>query len=531
MNITLPKRLNSLQSELVIPIELNDTDIDRMLTRVLEMAVKGGRNASSKVDAKAYDTYLDRLASNAHIHGFDNDRGRAVLDGWIRSSILIEERAGLRRDSVQMGYLRPLTIASYRTGLPKTASRNRKADALTYQAMEHHVRSRGSANPVKEITQLFLDTFGRGVDVGVSPWSSPRYDERSPVDIDTLLALRFIEGFQASEKNTSARAPLDPSIPLAINPIGHDLVDFLEYYGPAMPVSEAYLHFSALLSLRLFQLPLVSARVVRALLSGAEPPEGNNPSELYVDFVRRRGSASDELSYQAVTRDLELLRGFFRDRLLLRSIHENLDAVEPTPDLGDTAYERLRSLAAMRTHGDIGAELRRELRDIQRDTEDEDALTFIEGVRQSPVSHDERFIQVLVEALRKRGLENQVKWFHNSGGLAKPYGILSGTLRARTTWRYAPTDEALTSLLCLCFVENGKTVAKLSIQQVLERLNHRFGIVIDRPPADLDSADARAGAAENLTAFTQRLKLLGCFQGLSDDFNAQFVTRPREATR
>ena len=62
-------------------------------------------------------------------------------------------------------------------------------------------------------------------------------------------------------------------------------------------------------------------------------------------------------------------------------------------------------------------------------------------------------------------------------------------------------------------------------------MSERFGILIDRPPADFDSADARAGAAENLSAFTQRLKLLGCFEGLSDDFSAQFVTRPRVAVR
>jgi hypothetical protein len=63
---------------------------------------------------------------------------------------------------------------------------------------------------------------------------------------------------------------------------------------------------------------------------------------------------------------------------------------------------------------------------------------------------------------------------------------------------------------------------------VLERLEIRFGVLIDRPPADLDSAAARAGAAENLSAFTRQLKLLGCFEGLSDDFAAQFVTCPRE---
>jgi hypothetical protein len=95
------------------------------------------------------------------------------------------------------------------------------------------------------------------------------------------------------------------------------------------------------------------------------------------------------------------------------------------------------------------------------------------------------------------------------------------------------SDETLVALLCMVFVdENGlRTSSRLRIQEVLDRMEARFGIRIASPPEDLDSADARAGAAANLAAFTQRMKLLGCFEGLSDDFSAQFVTRPREATK
>ena len=53
-------------------------------------------------------------------------------------------------------------------------------------------------------------------------------------------------------------------------------------------------------------------------------------------------------------------------------------------------------------------------------------------------------------------------------------------------------------------------------------------MIIDRPPAFLDTADARAGVSENLDAFTRTLQLLGCFNSMSDDFSAQSVSRPRE---
>src|SRR5262245_38056195 len=114
MTFAIPKELkslNSLVTNTVLPVELNDTDVDRMITRILEMAVKRGRVASSRVNTLDYPLYLEKLQGSAHLDGFEGERGLHVLDGWVRSSILKEERAGLRRNVVQMGYLRPLTIA------------------------------------------------------------------------------------------------------------------------------------------------------------------------------------------------------------------------------------------------------------------------------------------------------------------------------------------------------------------------------------------------------------------------------------
>jgi hypothetical protein len=535
MTFAIPKELktlNSLVTNTVLPVELNDTDVDRMITRILELAVKRGRGASSRVDTRAYAMYLDRLQASPHLSGFDGERGLEILDGWVRSSILKEERAGLRRDVVQMGYLRPLTIAAYRSGLPKTTSRNRRADALTYQSMERTLVSAGSTNPSAEIEELFKQTFGRGVDLGTSPWHDPRYDGETELDIDTLLALRFLEGFEGSQNLSKERVRLDPPVPAAVDPLGRDLVSFLRLYGPRLPVAEAYAHVSAVIALRLFQLPLITARFVRGLLSAQTP---QTSVAMYCDFVRRRGSASDEISRMCVIRDLEILRSFFGDRLLLRSLGEAAVMMPEPPDLTGSAEEQLEALATAQSDPTMQMALGMQLQSIHVALDEEsEGRAFIEELRSAGgLSVADQLTAVLVEGLRKRGLENQVKWFHSSGGINKPYGVLAGTLRARSTWRYSLSDEALATFLSMCFVdETGqRTENRLPIRQVIERLETRFGILIDRPPADFDSADARAGAAENLTAFTRQLKLLGCFEGLSDDFSAQFVTRPREAVR
>ena len=66
----------------------------------------------------------------------------------------------------------------------------------------------------------------------------------------------------------------------------------------------------------------------------------------------------------------------------------------------------------------------------------------------------------------------------------------------------------------------------MPLQDVLAALEHRFGILIDRPPTFLDGAEARRAAATNLDAFKARLTLMGCFDSLSDDFSVQVVRHP-----
>jgi hypothetical protein len=535
---SIPKGLphNSLISENVLNVELNDTDIDSMLTKILERAVKRGRVSGSRVDTKDYVGYLTKLQRSPHLEGADGERGLEVLDGWVRSSVLVQQTAGLRRDTVQMGYLRPLTIAAYRSGLPKSASRNRRADSLLYRTMARVLKQQGEENESAVIQHLFLETFGRGVELGPFPSTNPTYDGSSDIDIDTLLALRFIEQFEGNEAHKKDQEPLDPPVPVAVEPLGRDLVNFLTFYGPHLPVAEAYTHLSAVLSLRLFQLPLVTAHAARSLLqSGNAIPEDANPCRHYCDFVRIRGHASDELSRMSVQRDLEVMRTFFGDRLLLRSLNDAVQVLPQKPDLGDSAESRLMAVARFKDDPMMQMALQMQIQAINGalDPADEGRSFIAEQQATDGLTAADQLTAILVEGLRKRGLENQVKWFWSAGGIKKSYGLLTGSLKSRPSWRYAMSDEALVTFLCMVFVDDTgqRTTTKLPIREVLARLEKRFGILIATPPTELDSADARAGAAANLTAFTQRMKLLGCFEGLSDDFSAQFVTRPREVPK
>ena len=289
-----------------------------------------------------------------------------------------------------------------------------------------------------------------------------------------------------------------------------------------------------MIALRLFQLPLRIGLACRSLLHGhdsadLDSTDAENPLAIYCDFTRRRGGPSDELARRCVVRDLEVLRAFFTDRLMLRSIAQATLVTSDHSGVTDLPpAEQLRALARIKSDPQIEMALRMQLRTIEAALDDspsgEEGKELLADLRAARLPAAEEITAVLVEGLRKRGLENQVKWFWSTGGLIsrgsnRPYALLDGTQRARSTWHYAPAEGLIAVLLSMCFVEDtGRAVSTLPISQVLQRLENRYGILVARPPADMDSADARAGAAENLQAFTNLLKLLGCFRGLSDDF-------------
>jgi hypothetical protein len=102
-------------------------------------------------------------------------------------------------------------------------------------------------------------------------------------------------------------------------------------------------------------------------------------------------------------------------------------------------------------------------------------------------------------------------------------------MAAPTTWKYSMSEPMLLTLVNLCFLDNdGKKPVSpaLEIRVLLDRLERRFGILIHKVPSGLESPEAKQAASDNFAHFIARLKTLGYFKGLSDDFSAQFIERP-----
>lgn len=543
MTIIIPKQLRTLEFTELTMVELNDIDIDRLMPHLWELIVKNGRLGPPPKNADDYDHYLNLLATSPRLEDFDDEQGRKVLDGWLRSSVIRMSAIGRAgRVGTQMDYIQPLTIGSYRAGLPKTR-RQRHVHTLTHDLLVERLKLRGIEAPQSNLGELLKTAVGAGVTIGPAGKYVAEYDGHTDIDINALLSLYFLEGFTPLSALNTPHGPHDSAVPAATAGLANDLLDYMIAYGGSLAPSAFIDRFAALLSLRLFQLPLRLARSVRHVIrtgeKSADMLDGSsaNPLDLYCDFTGVHGSASDELARQAVQRDLEIMQGFMADRLLLRSLHQAMPSLRKKGE-EITSLPMADSLVAMlreRENPRVEAYALVLMQSIEEETAQnpsgtDDDLDYISAVMDSDLPAIDQLTTLLLEGLATNGLQNQARWFWSTGGIKKPYGLITGALNSRRSWRYAPSDDLMQAILLVCFTAEGgkRRRTRMPIADLLTVLRDRFGILIDQPPAALDSADNRAAAGMNLEAFKRRLRLLGCFDGLSDDFAAQYVRNPME---
>jgi hypothetical protein len=200
----------------------------------------------------------------------------------------------------------------------------------------------------------------------------------------------------------------------------------------------------------------------------------------------------------------------------------------------------LQGLVSLREQMEVAAQY--DLNSIAQETrqachstaEEEEANAFFQQLAfDASRTSLEKVVRLLVSAQEKQAIQAYVQWFWNIGGLRKSFGILTGNLQGRRSWRYSISDDLLATLVQLSLVEQEsrdmrkvKVRRQIRLRDFLVFLEQRFGLLIDRPPPFLDSAAARAAARENFEALKRRLRQMGYFQELSDDFTAQYIRDP-----
>jgi hypothetical protein len=539
MAISLPKPLKTYQYRDLTVFSLLDVDTDRVLPHLFELCVKGGRSSPSLTKADDFVGYRERLLSNGFVLGFDDADDQALLDGWLRSCVVEMGVVGRSRRGEQMVAVAPLTLAAYRAGLPIQRVRQRGVADFVYLLLRAEMKNRGSAADQADLRELIIKTVGRGLDIGPPPEWEPRLANAGQLDISALLEFRFVDGFDMKAGREVGEVSADSPLPGVSAGIGATLLSHIRTYGDRLPTQALMSSFAALMALNAFTFTLRADAAARELLrTGVLPPDMRDdapPSalEFYCDFTGDIGSESDKLTRRCVERDLDRVRLAFRDRMTFVVLENALTrmAAERERRTSLRRPEQLEQLASLRQHrsvenyaggrvDDIVAEPGPDATELERE--------FLARTQGSNDTELDKLLNILEHVNLNKATVNAVSWFRSVGGLEKPYGLLEGVLRSRRSWRYAPSDELLTALLLAVFVraDGASSRPTMSLREVLDALRDRFGILVDRPPAFLDGAEARAAATANLEAFKRRLQLLGCFDSLSDDFSVQRVRHP-----
>jgi hypothetical protein len=545
VTITLPKQLRTYQYRPLTVFSMLDTDTDRVLPQLFELCVKGGRSSRSKTRAGDFEGYRDTMLASGQVVGFTGGGDRALLDGWLRSCVVDMGTVGRSGAGEQMLAVAPLTLAAYRAGLPKERTRHRGIDDGVYHLLLDAVERGGSSSAATELRELVARTVGRGLTIGPQPRWEPKVDDVTQLDIGALLELRFVEGFDMGDALPIDRVSEDNPLPDFAAGLGSMLLSHIRVYGDRLPVPSLMSSFAALMALGVFAFSLRADAAARELLRTGELPADMRPAgehgspasplELYCDFTGDLGSVSDGMARRCVERDLDRVRLAFRDRMTFVVVDQALsripDELERRGSL--TRPEQLAQLASLRSHRRVESYAEGRLDDILAEAQGHEEVTdpereFLSATQSRDTDELSKLLDVMEYVNQSRATKNAVAWYWSVGGLDKPYGLLKGSNRSRRSWRYAPGEELLNALLLAVFVDPSGRASRreMSLRDVLDALEQRFGILVDRPPAFLDGAEARAAAATNLEAFKARLTLLGCFDSLSDDFSVQIVRHP-----
>ena len=552
-------RMKSIKNDEIMPILFDDTDLDRMFTVLFERCVKQGETGlprSKKDFAEGGDLNLEKkiipaLAKNENLVGFDSEDGREILLNWVRTSTLEFTTEGKTKRGEQIDYMKFLSLAMYRSGLPKSENRSstRGIDSTAYRAILSYVgKLPGCEKPGREIhASVTSTTLGTGIDFEPIhyPWASPVYNEKDAIDINALLQLRLLENFEAKVSRTKKKvqADLENAVQLldlpfsnVLDDLARDFYNMTKAFGSKSGV-ELLSMYKSIFSLRLYRLPIILSQQLKYARENSAEIEIQH--EMFFDFTRSRKSASYRLANESVLADINRASEIIFNLVYFR---EAYDMVKKTKGRLDeynllSPNEKIIYLGQYTksdTASDKAYALIEEM-ETYFTNKGAEGVEYLDVIRETKVdSNFDWLIALILGDVEERGLKSLKKWFYSVGGLKEPMAansvaILAGDKKSMKSWHYAMSDSVLNTLLHLCFVRDNGTVIQrkeIELSVVIEDFRKRFGILIDVPPRGSESPEDMQAATENLAAFKSRIKQLGWFEGLSDDFDAQYISKP-----
>ncbi|HCI80024.1 MAG TPA: hypothetical protein DHW02_10055, partial [Ktedonobacter sp.] len=464
--------------------------------------------------------------------------------------------AGRGAKDEQIMTIMPYSLLAHKPGFP-AKGRLRGADVFIYQALRNSI---GTDDALRNFVKR---VFGRGVNIGVLPNLGGSYDGTTQLDTLTRLSIAFLDGFKDTNPGIDREKNVVSPCPMLTQELATDIYRYLFQYYDAMPIQAFTNYLLILINLELFNYTLKLVNAINALVHSPDTlplamleQKHASPPQLYVDFTDSGIGYSQEMAKACVRRDIETYQRFLTSTLLLRQLDSYVDKLKRNPrykvdvekflrqgELSGNHY--LQSLLLLQNDSIIGLGIDalasldedriRTENTHDGDEDDPDALRFLDAITGEAEGSVERVIALLVEGQKENAIKNLMQWHMGVGGLKKQDGLLRGSSTNRKSWRYAPTNNLLAVLVQLAAARQKTTTSQdgehrdvqpIRLQDFLHFLEERFGILVDRPPDQFEGAEYAAAARENLSAMLGKLRQMGIFRDLSDDFTVQRLHPP-----
>ena len=542
MKIKLPKSLKGLKFDLLFTIDMNDFDVEMLLPSLFHLVRTKGLRVGKPMNPDLYAEYRAKLADHPRMAGFTPQPGQ-LLDRWLRTAVVKMGWKGRAHSEEQMSYLYPTTMLSYKAGLPKEGTRLRGVNNFVYSVLLTETK-----RDARQLDEIFRSAIGKGLIFHTDKDYDCQYDGHSEIDIEALLTCCFLDGQAAGGVKALDVKPF-PRLAKQSQYFAADVLNTLGAYN-SLPSTVLGQFLLTLINFHLFVYFMRLMNWVESLLSGASPKQ----PDIYVDCAGERGTYSDELARSCVERDLEGLERYVRSSLRLRTLDRFVSGnaklkstfTNPENDIG----EYFKQLIERST--DIYVETRAEyefsqvceengfkISEFSEEIEMTDAVQYLQALQNNPdLTAFDRLVSVLFESQRNSALGNITGWFYSIAGFNRSYGLMTGNRKGRfRVARYVLSNELLNALVHAALadfgvIEDNRRIpaARIPLRDFLGWLRTRFGMLIDRPPSFDSSTEAIEASRRNLEAFKVRLRQIGVFQNLSDDFDAQYIGRSMSAS-
>jgi hypothetical protein len=552
----------------IFSLELNTFMLEGVLPALFAITEAKGQAPSQSKEkiTKPEDLLKALLQENPALAQFNTPEKQRLLAKWLRASVMKVGKKGVRKETQveeKIQYLYPLTYLAYKSASFQ-GSIVRKIPEFIYSLLTESLAEEKSA--YETIRDVLRQSFAEGLTQLPKEYGKNlpevEYNKKKPLEAETLLSIYANQVFPSriipsSPKQKAKKENFPPLNAAQAQIFKKDIAKFLLAYRKKMNKRELMQYVAILIGFELYIYVInTMAGVAHLFEKGALPQAffASHPKAFlpfYADLTGGQEPISYALAKAQTQSHLEMARNHIYNQIYLRTADLLLfqeDENDLTPELqqirrqkADNLPSYLAQITRLVSNEEFKKLAQNEWKTFKKhnlaknenqdDIQKEEMEKQLELLAQRFPHPFERIVEIISEKQESEQANAIEKWLKEAGGLLSGKGILRGNLR-RDSWHYAPSHDLLWALIHLAAIRKKANSPSLSAEKIrlvdfLSFLKERYGILIAEPPENYqEKSQYLEAAARNLEALQTKLKQMGLFKNLSDDFQAQFIESP-----